>query len=71
MSVEKEPSYIILGRINAMIQELQELRRTLVVRLEVAPPASNLAHDLFGVLAPPHGGDDEYDPHLDWERFGP
>ncbi len=71
MSVEKESPEVILGRIDAMIQELQELRRTLAVQLEVAPPAGNLAHELFGVLAPPSGRDDEYDPQLDWERFGP
>ncbi len=71
MSAEKEPAETILGRIDAMIQELQELRRTLAVHLEVAPPAGNLAHELFGVLAPPSGSDDEYDQHLDWERFSP
>ncbi len=71
MSVEKEPPEVILGRIDAMIQELHELRRTLAVQLEVVPPAGNLAHELFGVLAPRGGSDDEYDQHLDWERFGP
>ncbi len=71
MSVEKESPEVILGRIDAMIQELQELRRALAVQLEVAPAPSSLAHDLFGVLAPPPGGVDEYDMGLDWERFGP
>ncbi len=71
MAVEKESPEVILGRIDAMIQELQELRRTLAVQLEVAPPGSNLAHELFGVLASPSGSDDDYDPQLDWERFGP
>ncbi len=71
MSGEKDSPEVILGRIDAMIQELQQLRRTLAVQLEVAPPGGNLAHELFGVLAPPSGRDDEYDQHLDWERFAP
>ncbi len=71
MPVEKESPEIILGRIDAMIQELQELRRALAEQFEVAPPTGNLAHELFGVLAPPPGSDDEYDPYLDWERFSP
>jgi hypothetical protein len=70
MGAEKDSPETIRGRIDAMIQELQELRRKLAVPLEVAPPASNLARELYGAPAPATGGDDGYDPNLDWERFG-
>ncbi len=69
MSAETQPPEVILSRIDAMIHELQELRRALAIQLEAVPPASNLAQKLFGVLAPPKGTDDEYDQHLDWDRF--
>jgi len=69
MSAETQSPEVILSRIDALIHELQELRRTLAIQLEVAPPAGNLAQKLFGVLAPPGGRDDEYDQQLDWERF--
>lgn len=70
MSAETQPPEVILSRIDAMIHELQELRRALAIQLEAAPSAGNLAQRLFGVLAPPKGSEDkEYDQHLDWDRF--
>jgi hypothetical protein len=58
----------ISRRIDAIIHELEELRQ-MVVRTPVGPPTDNLAQQLYGALG--QGGEDEYDPDLDWQRFGP
>ena len=56
---------LILKRIDAIIQELQELRQ--VVLVQERSPEGNLAEQLYGALG--QGTWDEYDPDLDWQRF--
>ena len=57
----------ILRRIDAIIQELQELKQ--VVLVQERSVDGNLAAQLYGALG--QGTWDEYDPDLDWQRFGP
>lgn len=57
----------IVARIDAIIQELEALRRQLT--LMAAPPTPNLTAPLFGALG--HGTWDEYDPDLDWTQYSP
>ena len=54
----------IVKRIDAIIQELELLRRQLTT-----PPSqpTNLTDQLFGALGT--GSWDEYEPNLDWQRF--
>ena len=61
----QEPSEQILDRIDAIIQELQELRQ--VVLTQTRPAEENLVAELYGALG--QGAWDEYDPQLDWQRF--
>jgi hypothetical protein len=56
----------ILQRIDAIIQELEELRE-MVLRTPTEPPNDNLAQQLYGALG--QGNWNEYDPDLDWQRF--
>lgn len=56
----------ILGRIDAMIRELEIMRRQLAT-LPKAEPSSGLTDKLFGALG--HGTWAEYDLNLDWARF--
>jgi hypothetical protein len=56
---------LILKRIDAIIQELQELRQ--VVLVQERSSEGNLAEQLYGALG--QGTWDEYDPDLDWQRF--
>lgn len=58
---------LILRRIDAIIQELQELRQIVLVQEHVADEA--LTAQLYGALG--QGTWDEYDPDLDWQRFAP
>jgi hypothetical protein len=55
----------LLTRLDAIIRELEALRRQLIMEPE---KVFNLAEKLFGVLG--NGSWDEYDPDLDWKRFG-
>jgi hypothetical protein len=55
----------ILKRIDAIIQELEALRKIVVTTQ--APPQNNLAEKLFGALGP--GTWAEYDLDLEWQRF--
>lgn len=55
----------MVKRIDAMIRELETMRRQLTQPKRIAPP--NLVDQLFGVLG--HGTWDEYDLDLDWKRF--
>lgn len=55
----------VVARIDAIIHELETLRRQLTMSPVTA--ASNLTERLFGALG--HGTWDEYDTHLDWLRF--
>ena len=55
----------ILARIDAVIQELQMLRRQL---LTPTKQTAGLTEQLFGALG--RGSWDEYDLNLDWVRFG-
>jgi len=55
----------VMERIDTIILELQELRQ--VVQAQKQPAERDLTAQLYGVLG--QGTWDEYDPHLDWERF--
>lgn len=55
----------IIKKIDAILYELQELRRTILV--QTRPSDGNLAEQLYGVLG--RGTWDEYDRQLDWQRF--
>jgi hypothetical protein len=56
----------ILQRLDAIMGELEELRRIVLgTRSESAP--ANLVDQLYGVLG--HGSWEEYDMRLDWRRF--
>lgn len=55
----------ILERIDTIARELQELRQA--VLLQTRAPEENLVEQLFGALG--QGTWDEYDLHLDWQRF--
>ena len=61
----QEPPENILDRIDAIIQELQELRQAVLT--QTRPVEENLAAQLYGALG--QGTWDEYDPQLDWQRF--
>ncbi len=56
----------IVGRIDAMMRELEMMRRQLTVIPKVAV-ASGLTQELFGAAG--KGTRDEYDMNLDWKRF--
>ncbi len=56
----------IVGRIDAMMRELETIRRQLAVLPRVAV-ASGLTQELFGAAG--KGSRDEYDMNLDWKRF--
>jgi hypothetical protein len=58
---------MILQRIDAIIAELQLLRRQVVTIRPSAPLPLNLVDELAGSLG--QGTWDEYDLQLDWERF--
>jgi len=65
---------LMLGRLDAIIRELQELRRTLVMQHSGQPPSTRLTQQLSGILAPSgKNGDfdvwEEYRAISDWERF--
>jgi hypothetical protein len=55
----------IVKRIDAIVYELQELRRTILEQTQ--PSDKNLVEQLYGVLG--QGTWDEYDHHIDWKRF--
>ncbi len=57
----------ILQRIETIMQELAELRQ-MVLLTQSEPAAGGLAQQLYGALG--HGSWEEYDPQLDWQRFG-
>jgi hypothetical protein len=57
----------ILQRIDAIIAELQALRRQVQTVQPLTPPTANLVDELAGALG--NGRWDEYDKLLDWERF--
>lgn len=56
----------IVGRIDAMMRELETMRRQLTTVSTVAV-ASGLTQELFGAAG--KGTRDEYDMNLDWKRF--
>jgi hypothetical protein len=62
-----QPSDRILERIDAIIQELQELRQEVLSRGR--PAEENLVDQLYGAWG--KGSWEEYDRHLDWQRFAP
>jgi len=55
----------VMERIDTIILELQELRQ--VVQVQKQPAERDLTAQLYGALG--QGTWDEYDLHLDWERF--
>lgn len=55
----------IIKRIDAIIDELQGLRQTILVQTQSAN--GNLTEQLYGALG--QGSWEEYDPQLDWQRF--
>ncbi len=57
----------ILRRIETIMQELAELRQ-MVLLTQSEPATRGLAQQLYGALG--HGSWEEYDPQLDWQRFG-
>jgi hypothetical protein len=63
----QQPTERILERIDAIIQELQELRQEVLTRDRTTE--ENLAAKLYGAWG--KGSWDEYDRHLDWQRFAP
>ena len=56
----------ILQRIDAIMHELEELRKE-ILHFQVKPPTGNLAQKLYGVLG--RGNWDEYDLDLDWQKY--
>ena len=57
----------ILERIDAIIAQLQALRRAILEDSKTTQ--ENLTHQLYGALG--QGNWEEYDPKLDWQRFAP
>ena len=57
----------ILQRIDAILQEMAELRR-MVIQSQAQPQGTNLAEQLYGSAG--QGTWDEYDRDLDWKRSG-
>ncbi|MBM3131301.1 MAG: hypothetical protein FJ009_22090 [Chloroflexi bacterium] len=70
--VTRKPKYPILdtrqvvGRIDAMMRELETIRRQLTT-LPKGAVATGLTKELFGAAG--KGSRDEYDLNLDWKRF--
>ncbi len=70
--VTPKPKYPVLdtrqvvGRIDAMMRELETIRRQLTALPKVAV-VSGLTQELFGAAG--KGSRDEYDLNLDWKRF--
>lgn len=56
----------VVERIDAMMRELEIMRRPLIALPKVAV-ATGLTQELFGVAG--KGSRDEYDVNLDWKRF--
>ena len=65
MTVE-QPTAMLLERINAIIDELQALRQT-VLAMQSKPADINLTQQLYGVFG--HGTWAEYETGLDWQQF--
>jgi hypothetical protein len=63
----QEPLEHILERIDAIIQELQDLRRSVLT--QARPPDENLTAQLYEALG--KGSRDEYNSQSDWQRFEP
>jgi len=59
----------LVARIDAIIRELEELRRQLACHLEplAEQKRPSLAHQLYGALGT--GSWEEYDSLADWQRF--
>ena len=63
-----------LARLDAIIRELQDLRRSLVMQPSDRPITARLTQRLSGILAPPVQNEtfdvwEEYRAVSDWERF--
>ena len=56
----------VVGRIDAMMRELETIRRQLTALPRVTA-MSGLTQELFGAAG--KGSRDEYDLNLDWKRF--
>jgi hypothetical protein len=57
---------LVVNRIDAMIAELEMMRRQLMTTPQAVAP-SGLTEELFGAAG--RGSRDEYDLNLDWVRF--
>ena len=57
---------LVVERIDAMVRELEEMRRVLTAMPKRETPAG-LTEELFGALG--RGTWEEYDVNLDWARF--
>jgi predicted component of type VI protein secretion system len=57
---------VIVQRIDAIMQELGELRQ-MIIRIQTKLPKDNLAEQLYGILGKGTWG--EYDLDLEWQRF--
>lgn len=67
-SYDVQPSpELVLERLDTIIRELQELRQVVLIRNR--PAEENVTAQLYGALG--QGTWDEYDLHLDWQRFAP
>jgi hypothetical protein len=65
---------LTLERLDAIIRELQDLRRTLIMQSPGRPTSARLTQRLSGILAPSVQNEnfdvwEEYRAISDWERF--
>ncbi|MBI3943685.1 MAG: hypothetical protein HY326_11785 [Chloroflexi bacterium] len=65
ISLMEEDVQQVVARIDAIILELEELRRRILITQPA--PERNITGRLYGALG--HGSWSEYDPDLDWIRF--
>ena len=66
LGIKKETPEVISQRIDAIIQELEELRKVITAQ-ESGPCSEDLAQQLYGALG--QGVWEEYDFDLDWKQF--
>ena len=65
MTAER-PTAVLLKRIDAIIDELQALRQT-VLTMQSSPAQSHLTQQLYGASG--QGTWAEYETDLDWQQF--
>lgn len=68
INANQQSNVEILERIDAVIKELQWLRQAVIApKLQTDATSRDIVEELAGSLG--QGNWDEYDAHLDWERF--